>query len=71
VARGGDGGNASNQFVGQQGDALSITLDLKLISDIGFVGFVVNDGCACLFSIVVLVSYHICTYTQIKSVHWP
>ena len=40
VARGGDGGNASNQFVGQKGDALSIMLDLKLLSDIGFVGCV-------------------------------
>jgi len=40
VARGGDGGMASNQYVGQKGDALSVTLDLKLISDIGFVGCV-------------------------------
>lgn len=39
VARGGDGGMASNQYVGQKGDAVSVTLDLKLISDIGFVGF--------------------------------
>jgi len=42
VARGGDGGMASNQYVGQKGDALSVTLDLKIISDIGFVGYVVN-----------------------------
>lgn len=39
VARGGDGGMLSNRFVGQKGDALSVTLDLKVISDIGFVGF--------------------------------
>jgi len=31
----------SNQFVGQKGDALSVTLDLKVISDIGFVGYVI------------------------------
>ena len=42
MARGGDGGMASNQYVGQKGDALSVTLDLKLISDIGFVGYVIN-----------------------------
>jgi len=41
VARGGDGGMQSNQFVGQKGDALSVTLDLKVISDIGFVGYVI------------------------------
>jgi len=42
VAKGGDGGMASNQYVGQKGDLQSIMLDLKLISDIGFVGYVVN-----------------------------
>jgi len=42
VARGGDGGMPSNQYAGQKGDVLSITLDLKLISDIGFVGYVVG-----------------------------
>lgn len=46
VARGGDGGMISNQFVGQKGDALSVTLDLKVISDIGFVGYVI---CRSLF----------------------
>jgi len=42
VARGGDGGMQSNHFVGQKGDALSVTLDLKVISDIGFVGYVLG-----------------------------
>jgi len=42
VAQGGDGGMQSNHFVGQKGDALSVTLDLKVISDIGFVGYVLG-----------------------------
>ena len=45
VARGGDGGMASNQYVGQKGDAMSVTLDLKVISDIGFVGYYRNENC--------------------------
>jgi len=44
LARGGDGGMSSNQFAGQKGDALSVTLDLKVISDIGFVGYVVVNS---------------------------
>ena len=44
VARGGDGGMQSNHFVGQKGDALSVTLDLKVISDIGFVGYVIYQN---------------------------
>ena len=43
VAKGGDGGNSSNNFVGQKGHALSVNLDLKLISDIGFVGSVLRS----------------------------
>jgi GTPase involved in cell partitioning and DNA repair len=40
VAQGGDGGNSMNNFRAQKGHALSINLDLKLISDIGLVGLV-------------------------------
>lgn len=39
VARGGFGGSEKNQFFGQKGQAHSVTLDLKLIADVGFVGF--------------------------------
>jgi len=39
VARGGAGGCAANGFSAQRGQAHSITLDLKLIADVGFVGF--------------------------------
>ena len=44
VARGGDGGMLSNRYIGQKGDVLTITLDLKVISDIGFVGYVVSGS---------------------------
>ena len=50
VARGGDGGMAANQYVGQKGDALSVTLDLKIISDIGLVGYVVDRNFICFKS---------------------
>jgi GTPase involved in cell partitioning and DNA repair len=38
VAKGGKGGDASNNYTGQRGHGYSIRLDLKLIADIGFVG---------------------------------
>lgn len=39
VAKGGIGGHSKNGFLGLQGQTYSIKLDLKLISDIGLVGF--------------------------------
>lgn len=39
VARGGMGGHDSTQFNGVKGEELKIILDLKLIADIGLVGF--------------------------------
>lgn len=39
VAGGGTGGCAGNQFIGQKGQVKMITLDLKLIADVGLVGF--------------------------------
>lgn len=39
VAKGGRGGDPHNGFQGQKGEAHSIILDLKLVADIGLVGF--------------------------------
>lgn len=39
VAKGGRGGHPKNGYLGSTGEAHSIKLDLKLISDIGLVGF--------------------------------
>lgn len=39
VAKGGRGGDPHNGFQGQKGDMHNITLDLKLVADIGLVGF--------------------------------
>ena len=38
VAKGGNGGDVTNNFIGQKGHGYSIRLDLKLIADIGLVG---------------------------------
>lgn len=39
AAGGGGGGCSGNQFIGQKGQNKTIRLDLKLIADIGLVGF--------------------------------
>lgn len=39
VARGGPGGHPKNGFLGVTGQSYHINLDLKLIADIGLVGF--------------------------------
>lgn len=39
IAKGGSGGHPKNGFLGTKGQAYPIKLDLKLIADIGLVGF--------------------------------
>jgi len=39
VARGGPGGSKATEYMGLGGQARSVKLDLKLIADVGFVGF--------------------------------
>lgn len=38
LARGGSGGGPQNGFIGQKGQVVTLTLDLKLLADVGFVG---------------------------------
>lgn len=39
IAKGGTGGNSSNGFSAEKGQSHNVMLDLKLIADVGFVGF--------------------------------
>lgn len=39
AAYGGGGGSKGNNFIGQKGQHWAVTLDLKLIADVGLVGF--------------------------------
>lgn len=39
IAAGGRGGNQENQFIGLRGEARNVRLNLKLIADVGLVGF--------------------------------
>lgn len=39
LAKGGTGGHSKNGYLGTKGQAYPVTLDLKLIADIGLVGF--------------------------------
>ncbi|PRD23810.1 UNVERIFIED_CONTAM: gtpbp10 [Trichonephila clavipes] len=38
LVRGGCGGGPQNGFIGQKGQSVPLTLDLKLLADVGFVG---------------------------------
>lgn len=42
VADGGSGGNSENDWKGSMGQTLSLNLELKLIADVGFVGWVIK-----------------------------
>ena len=50
VAKGGAGGGPDNHFATQQGHSLSVSLDLKLIADVGLVGSVH----LCIFALALL-----------------
>ena len=51
IASGGKGGSSRNKYTGQQGQGFSVNLDLKLLADIGLIGFP-NAGKSTFLSLI-------------------
>lgn len=68
LAKGGDGGNGQNQFRPQKGEMRFVRLDLKLLADVGLVGFP-NAGKSTLLAAVSRARPRIAAF-PCKSIIW-
>ena len=74
IARGGKGGSPLNDYTQEKGQTFSVNLDLKLIADVGLIGYVtliLHFFLLCINQTKENLSLNIVTFAKIKQKRFP